>query len=467
MSLSDTQDAGTRERAAGGRDSDRAYWAMDVEPLLDSPQMREMQWKKLLHRLTEAYTHAPYWRRWLDAAGVRPDELKDWSDFARQVPVFTKEDYRALASSHGGDMRLILADLMGGASTELLAVAATSGTSGDPTPYPLTRRDLHLWGELTRRAVWRAGLRPGDFVLQGFGLSMFLAGLPVCMALAEMGVCAIPVGAEAGTAAVLKYARLFHPRGMFCTPSLADYLIQTAERDGTDLRELGIEVIFCGGEPGAGIPAVRNRIERAFGARLYDFAGGLGASCGCPEYGGMHWLVGDLAIMELVDPDSHELIDFEDGAEGLAVFTPLDAPGLLGIRQTNGDLMRVHTKPCACGKTGWRYEIIGRSDDMLKVKGVMVYPAAIEGVIKTFVPRVTGSFRIVLSEPPPRVVPPLRLKIERGTEVAEANLGVLDAEIVEAMQRTLKIRPAIEWLAPDSLPRSAKKTQLIEKSYQS
>lgn len=449
------------------KDPTRPYWAMDVEPFLDTPEMRERQWQKLQLRLKEAYGSAPYWRRRLDAARVDPAALGGWSDFARYVPLFTKDDYRALAASHGGDMQRILADLMGPASTQLIAVAATSGTTGDPTPYPLTERDLHLWGELTRRAAWRAGLRPGDFVLQGFGLSMFLAGVPVCMALAQMGVCAIPVGAEAGTAQLLKYARLFRPRGMFSTPSLLEYLIQTAERDGIELRDLGIRIILCGGEPGAGIPAVRQRIEQAFGARLFDFAGGLGASCGCPEYAGMHWVVGDLAVMELVDPVSREPIPFEEGAEGLAVFTPLEAPGLLGIRQTNGDLMRVHTKPCVCGQTGWRYEIIGRSDDMLKVKGVMVYPAAIESVIKSFVPRVTGSFRIVLTEPPPRVVPPLRLKVERGEATTEAELKALEDEVVEKMQRELKIRPAIEWLSPNTLPRSTKKTPLIEKAYAS
>ncbi len=443
----------------------RPYWDMTVEPLLDSADMRNQQWQKLKTRLAQAYDGAPYWRSRLEEAGVNPASLRDPVDFAARVPVFTKEDYRQLAESQNGDMGKILHQLMGDATAGIVAMAATSGTSGDPTPYPLTQRDLRLWGEMVRRAAWRAGIRPGDMVLQGFGLSMFLAGVPVCMALAEMGVCAIPVGAEAGTDALLKYARLFKPRGMFCTPSLADYLIQTAEKNDIDLAALGIERIFCGGEPGAGIPAIRSRIERAFGAKLFDFAGGLGASCGCEPYGGMHWLVDDLAMMELVDPVTHELIPMTEGAEGLAVFTPLEAPGLLGIRQTNGDIMRVHTEPCVCGQTGWRHRIIGRSDDMLKVKGVMVYPAAIEGVIKEFVPRVTGVFRIVLSEPPPRVTPPLVLRVERGEHLRDDELQPLQKEMVETMQRKLKIKPAIEWQEANSLPRSTKKTQLLLKEY--
>lgn len=443
----------------------RSYWDHAVEQRFNTPQMREEQFAKLKMRLSYAYEHAPFWRRRLEDCGVTPANIGSWDDFARLVPVFTKDDYRTLAESHAGHMPAILKDLLGDDSQRIVAMAATSGTSGDPTPYPMTESDLDLWGSLVRRAAWRAGLRPGDFVLQGFGLSMFLAGVPVCMALAKMGVCTIPVGAEAGTGAILKYARLFTPKGMFCTPSLAEYLIQIAEREGFDLRELGIRVILCGGEPGAGIPSVRSRIEAAFGARLYDFAGGLGASCGSADYAGMHWLVDDLAVMELVDPATHEPIPFEDGAEGLAVFTPLEAPGLLGIRQSNGDLMRIHTRPCSCGQTGWRYEFVGRADDMLKVKGVMVYPLAIDTVIKQFIPRVTGEFRIVLDEPPPRVVPPLKLKVERGMASSPAELTGLESELLDALQKAVKIRPAIEWLEPQSLERSTKKTQLLEKAY--
>jgi phenylacetate-CoA ligase len=438
---------------------------MEIEPHLDSPELRELQWQKLQARLDAAYRVAPYWRRRFRQAGVTPSDIRTWEEFAGRIPVFTKDDYRQLADEHAGHLPAILADLMGPDAQNLVAIAATSGTTGEPTPYPLSPKDLHLWGELVRRGAWRAGLRPGDCVLQAFGLSMFLAGVPVCMALAEMGVCALPVGAEAGTATILKFARLFRPRGLMCTPSLAEYLMQTAEQDDVDLRELGIEIVICGGEPGAGVPAVRSRIEAAFGATLYDFFGALGASCGCPEYAGMHWIVGDLAVMELVDPETHELLPFEDGAEGLAVYTPLEAPGLLGIRQSNGDVARVHTGECVCGMTGWRYELIGRTDDMLKVKGVMVYPGAISDVVKSFVPRVTGEFRIVLTDPPPRVTPPLRLKIEYGSGFDDTQLPALEAEICGEMQRRVKIRPAIEWLEPNALERSTKKTQLLETAY--
>jgi phenylacetate-CoA ligase len=131
-----------------------------------------------------------------------------------------------------------------------------------------------------------------------------------------------------------------------------------------------------------------------------------------------------------------------------------------------GDLYQVFTEPCPCGKTGWRYRIVGRVDDMLKVKGVMVYPAAITRVIQAHYPRLTGFYRIVLDEPPPRVVPPLKLKVEYADlDAGTDHLRALAAELEDAMHDALKIRPAIEWLAPGTLDRSVHKTQVFEKTY--
>ena len=140
---------------------------------------------------------------------------------------------------------------------------------------------------------------------------------------------------------------------------------------------------------------------------------------------------------------------------------------MLWVRESLGDVAEVYTDPCPCGQTGFRYKIVGRTDDMLKIKGAMVYPAAIDGVISSFVPRVTGEFRIVLNEPPPRVVPPLKLKVEHGQAVEEHELAALTQEIVTAMQTKQKFRPEIEWLPPNTLERFAHKTKFIEKAYES
>jgi phenylacetate-CoA ligase len=131
-----------------------------------------------------------------------------------------------------------------------------------------------------------------------------------------------------------------------------------------------------------------------------------------------------------------------------------------------GDIHQVFTDPCPCGKSGFRYKVIGRADDMLKVKGVMVYPSHIKGVINEFVPKVTGEMRIVLDEKPPRVVPPLKIRIEHAEGIAGADLTALENEIVDAMSKRLKINPKILWAEPGSLERSHYKGQVFEKTYE-
>jgi phenylacetate-CoA ligase len=134
-------------------------------------------------------------------------------------------------------------------------------------------------------------------------------------------------------------------------------------------------------------------------------------------------------------------------------------------RHTPGDVVQVFTEPCPCGASGMRIKMVGRTDDMLKVKGVMVYPAAIDNVITGMIPRVTGAFRIVLDEPPPKVTPPLKVKMEYGEDYPENKLDDLAREVSEKMHRLLKIRPQILWVKPKRLERSTHKTRFIEKAY--
>jgi phenylacetate-CoA ligase len=300
-------------------------------------------------------------------------------------------------------------------------------------------------------------------MLHAFALSMFLAGVPVLQSSRDDGTMQIPVGAEAGAARILSTARFFRANAISCTPSLAEHLIERApEILGAPIFSLGLRILMCGGEPGAGIPEVRKRIESAYGGRLFDAGAGFGVSCSEPDYQGMHWIADDLAIYELVDPASHEPIPLADGAEGEAVFTTLVGGGLGWTRLSLGDIHRVQISPCPCGTTGFRYRIVGRVDDMLKVKGVIVYPAAIDSVVAGFIPRVTGEFRIDLDEPPPRVVPPLRLRLERGEQTPTSALTQLEKELLQAMKERLKVTPQITWVEPYALERSAHKTRFIE-----
>lgn len=451
---------------------ERKYWNMEVEPLLNTPQMREIQQEKLQHAVRYSYDKVPFERRRMDAANVKPEDIRSLEDFARAVKPVGQAEFRNVYKEFDLDMDKVWLHLFGRERMDdLYLLTTTSGTTGIPTPYPVFHKTTETMAELFGRIGWRAGMRTGTRLAVCFGLSMHAAGTPHLFWFKKThGVTLIPIGAEAGTERILTFMRLFKADMFSGTPSLALHLIEKApEILGASVRSLGLKNMILGAEPGAGIPEIRTRLESEYGAKVHDVGAGYGVSCNHPQYQGMHWIADDHCLYELVDPETFEPVPLEHGATGLACFTPLPPESAIffhHLRFTLNDIHQVFTDPCPCGFSGFRYKIVGRADDMLKVKGTPVYPAAIQGVINSFVPRVTGAFRVVLTEKPPLVVPPLKLKVEYGEEIRETDLPELERKIREKMHKDLHIRPAITWMRPYTLERTVKKTQLLEKQYE-
>jgi phenylacetate-CoA ligase len=453
------------------QDNNRKYWNMDIEPKLNTPAMLDLQWAKLQKALEWQYENTPFNRDRFDAAGVKPKDIKSLEDFSKAIPVAGQPEVREVIGKVGLDMQKLMLHLFGQSRVDdLYLLTTTSGTTGIPTPYPNFKKALNGGKELMGRAAWRMGLRPGDKIALCFGLSMHAAGTPQILWYQDFpGITIIPIGAEAGTEKILQFMQLFGANVFTGTPSLALHLIERCpEVLGIPIKNLGIKVLILGAEPGAGIPEVRSRLESEYGAKVFDAGAGYGCSCDHPIYQGMHWLADDKCLYELIDPETKEVVPITHGATGIMVGTSLEPETAVwfDMRFTLGDIHQVFTEPCPCGTTGFRYKVVGRSDDMLKVKGVPVYPAAIEGVIHGLPEKLTGHFRIVLDEPPPRVVPPIKLKVEYAQGVTQGELPGLEKELSDKMHRLLKIRPAITWLAPNTLSRETKKTQLLEKAYE-
>ena len=352
---------------------------------------------------------------------------------------------------------------------DIVAVSSTSGTTGDPTFYAFTAPDVEVTDHLWQRALRFVGVQPGDRVLHGFGLSMYLAGIPLIRAMERMAVTPIPVGAEAGSEKLLRMLRLVKPTVLASTPSYAEHLLERVpDVLGVDAASFGIKKIICAGEPGAGLPEVRAKLENGWGATVYDMLGGahgiMMASCGHPDCYTMHVLGDDYSVAtDLVDPESKEPLDIHDGVMGERVKTSLDWRAQPPLRYSVGDVYQVFTETCPAGIAGTRIKVLGRVDDLLIIKGVKVYPAAVKDVVNSFVPEVTGEFRIVLDGPPPRVTPPLRLRVEAGTVGASSDVGAeLAGRISAAMHARLTVRPDVEIVAAGSLARSTHKQQLIE-----
>jgi phenylacetate-CoA ligase len=441
-------------------------WKMDPE------QLSALRDERAHETVARCFADSTFYRERLLAAGVEPGDITSVADLERLPVLLGKDDERELQERSRAELGHPFGEHLCAHLDEVVAVASTSGTTGTPTFYAFTAQDVATTDELWGRAFHFAGVRPGDTVLHGFGLSMFLAGVPVVRALERMGARPVPIGAEAGSERMLRMAELVRPRALACTPSYAQYLAEQAPKVlGRPAAELGIEIILCAGEPGAGLHEVRTGLQRAFGAKVYDLLGGahgvMCCSCDAEPYAGMHVLGQDCAITtHLVDQETKEPIPLREGAIGERVKTSLRWQAQPQLRASVGDVYQVHTDPCSCGVPGLRIRVLGRTDDLLIVKGVKIYPAAVKNVIQELRPRTSGIFRIVLDAPPPRVEPPLRITVERGEGLDEAHDARLAGDLEKILHQRMTVRPEITVVPAGTFERTALKEKLIERAYE-
>lgn len=446
---------------------ERRYWNEKMEAL-PREKLRVLQLERLKKQLQYEYENSPYYKERFESVGFHPTHLKELEDI-RKLPFFTKDEHRkvqeASLEKYGHPYGLHLCAPL----NRVIAVNATSGTTGVPTFYAFTRHDIQVNNECHARGLWRIGIRPGDTIAHAMALSMFVGGTPVVEAFQAFGARVLPIGAEGGTERLLQFVQLCKPRMLMCTPSYAEYLITKAPSIiKKEVGELGIQILYIGGEPGGGIPEVRRRLEEAYGAKVYDDMGGCWGFWmnSCDAHDGMHVASEDLNYLEVVDPVTGRSLNIEDGVMGEMVATSLDWEASPILRYNMGDVIQILTKTCACGVGGIRIKVLGRRDDMMIVKGINVYPAAVKNLVTSFVPRATGEMRVLLDKPGPRVDPPVKMKVEHGPGLAPSEIDELKKEMESRMSGLLRFRPEIEMVPPESLGRSYHKTKLIVKLYE-
>ncbi|MDR2030872.1 MAG: hypothetical protein LBP86_01115 [Azoarcus sp.] len=429
-----------------------------------------LRWKKLQRQIRYVWGNEDYYRRrFLEAGVTSPDDIRSLDDF-RRLPAFLdkarhRDSQEASLQRHGHPMGLHLTT----APENAIHLAATSGTTGTPTFYVFSRKDLEITYKVLGRMFRVMGIRPGDTTFHAFGLSLWLAGITYVQALEAYGARPVAVGAEGGVPRILRYIELTRPRFLFATPSMVNQLIERARDEiGKPVGALGLHAIFCCGEPGGSQPVFRRRVREHFGARVFDATGGAWhngtITCDAEEAHGMHYMAEDYCFRyDLVDPESRRPLDIRDGATGEAIHTGLEYEAAPAFRNATGDILRLAVGECpGCGHFGVRMEIVGRADDMLMVKGVKVYPVALQKVVHQFQPRLSGELRIRLDAPPPKVDPPLKLAVEAGEGVSSAEWPGLGEALARRVRELLALRPAVEVLPFGSLPRSGAKTKLIE-----
>lgn len=446
---------------------ERPFWNEKIETM-SQDELRSLQLKRLKRQVQYNYTYSIFYRDKFNACGMVPEDIKTFEDF-QKVPLMTKDEHRRTQEEslekYGHPYGIIAC----APQEKIVRINSTSGTTGTPTLYTLTRHDVAVVNELHARKFWRSGLRPNHVIIQALSLSMFTGGLPLSEGLMHLGASVVPVGIEAGTRRVLQFIELTSANAIIATPSFGEFLIEkTLEYTGKDARDLGIRLYYCAGEPGGGNPETRKRLSEGFNAKVFDNTGGghafHGMSCDEPpeQYSGMHFTSEDHCLLELVHPETKAPVDIEDGATGEMVFTFLDWEGGPFMRYALGDILEVYTRPCTCGMPGIRFKIVGRADDMLIVKGVNIYPGSIKNAVDKFFPRTTGALRILLDKPGPLVSPPLRIRLEHGAGMDAASIGVLEEEMVSYFKDNLRIRPKFMWVPLETIPREPGKVKLVE-----
>jgi len=341
--------------------------------------------------------------------------------------------------------------------SELARVYSTSGTTGAPSYIPLTAGDVENWITGSARSYAASGLAAGDRVITTYNSGPFVAGAALD-AFVRIGVCHIPVGTGSSERLVRAIADL-RPDAIVLTPSYAAYLLELA-----DLRDSSVRRVVVAGEPGGGEPRFREQLEEGWGARVTEAMGigDIGPSLWgeCEEQDGMHLGARGFVHAELVDPETGATIEPADGAIGELVLTHLCHRAAPLLRFRTRDHVELRTSPCPCGRTAPRVRCIGRTDDMLIVRGVNVFPSAIREVVRSFAPDVSGHIVVrpraagVKQEPPLPVTVELAGGAEPGDWLATA--------IRERLRDVLIVQTHVDLVPFGTLRRSEYKSRLVE-----
>ena len=356
------------------------YWNSILETL-PADQLEKLQLKKFRRIFKWAYDHSLFHRSLYDQADITPDDIRSLDDI-RRVPKVEKHMMRDIQRKPPfpyGDALCVPLE-------EVTEFRQTSGTTGQPVYQPDTWQDWEWWAECWAFILWAQGYRPRDRVFIPFGYNVFVAFWAAHYAAEKLGCEVVPGGVLDTQARILKIQEL-KATALMATPTYVLGMADTAKsKMGIDPADLGIRRITCAGEPGASIPSTKNRMETAWNAKVYDHAGAteIGAwSYECQnQSGGMH-VNEAFFLVEIEDLDTGEIIE-EPGKRGKMIITALDRIAQPCVRFDAKDIIEWDSAPCSCGRTFRIIKggVVGRADDITKVKGVLLAPSAIEEVVR-------------------------------------------------------------------------------------
>jgi phenylacetate-CoA ligase len=389
---------------------------------------------------------SPFYRERL--AGLKPGGLGDIAE----LPLTEKAELRATVTPENPFGAHLCAT-----PEEIARVYSTSGTTGTPSYIPLTAGDVENWVTGSARSYAASGVEPGQRIVSTYNAGPFAAGAALA-AFERIGLCHIPVG-TGNSERLLRAIELLKPEAAVLTPSYAAHLAESADLRGSSVRR-----VLVAGEPGGGEPAFRAQLEEGWGARVTEAMGigdiGVSLWGECEHQDGMHLGAYGFVHPELIDPDTGDALPLEDGATGELALTHLRHRAAPLLRFRTRDHVEVRAAPCPCGRAGPRIRCIGRTDDMLIVRGVNVFPSAVREVVGGFAPRVSGHVLVRPRSPGVKQDPPLPVSVElaRG---APAD-GALAEQIRERLREVLVVQTRVDLVPYGTLQRSEYKSRLVE-----
>jgi len=433
--------------------SGERYW--DPAETWPAERLREFQARALRRQLAYVGARSEYYHgRWREL-GFEPGDVRAPEDLAA-LPVTGKEDYAAALAADPPWGSFVAAD-----PADVRRVHFSSGTTGQPTPVCWTQPDLDRWADLWARMAYSQGVRAADVHQCLFGYPWFVGGLGGTAGMARIGATVIPAG-SGDTDRQLDTLARYGTTSVSGTPSFVLHLADVAASQGRPLRDSRVRHVQVGGEPGAGIPATRRAIEERWGARCFDGYGSLEfqpIAWECTEQRGGH-LAEDALYAEVVAADTGRPVP--DGTPGVLVLTHLDKQACPLVRWRTGDVVVRDPAPCGCGRTHARLAggVLGRQDDMLVVRGVNLFPSAVEQLVRR-TPDACGEYQIVLSDevtdPATGYLTAIGLRVE--TKAADPDSFARD--LAGAARAQLGVRCVVTPVPAGTLPRSTHKSKRV------
>lgn len=413
-------------------------------------EIAALQCYRLIRMVRRVYENVPFYRKKLDEMGIQPGDIRTLDDL-RRLPFTYKQDLRD-NYPYG---------LFAVPRAQLARIHASSGTTGKQTVVGYTQNDLKIWGEITARALSAAGVTAEDFVHISYGYGLFTGGLGLHEGATTLGASVIPVS-TGNTKRQIQIMQDFGSNCLCCTPSYAMHIAETMQQMGVDPSSLKLRAGIFGAEPWT--EAMRRRIEEMMHIRAYDIYGmselmGPGVAYECSAQDGMH-INEDHFIVEVIDPETGEPVP--DGEKGELVFTCISKEALPLIRYRTRDISVVTREKCSCGRTFLRMKKPqGRTDDMLIIRGVNVFPSQVESVLLGF-DFVTPNYQITVSRE--GALDSVSIDVEMAEGVAFDTVREVESRarmLRSAIEQVLNIAATVRLVPPGTLERSEGKARHV------